>query len=77
LTQKQPPTEQEIFVLYFQRVPPISPAIRLEEGDTWWGRLHHLPSGQITPLHNMDDLLTAINWYFQTPAQSKELTGLK
>ena len=79
MTQDKNPTEQEVFVLYLQRVPPVSPAIRLEDGgESWWGRLHHLLSGEMTTLHGVDDLLPAINRYIQgsrTPTQKQ--TGLK
>ena len=71
--------EQEVFVLYLQRVPPISPVIRLETNtDAWLGKLHHIPSGKVVAIQDMEELLPALTLLMQekNPAPSVQV-GLK
>ncbi len=71
--------DSELFLLYFQRVKPVSSMLRLENDlSDWQGKLHHLASGEIVELKSMDDLMKVLRHYMSEHVDAeKTSSGLK
>jgi hypothetical protein len=70
--------EQEVFIIYLHRQPPVSPVLRMDRDDHWQGSIFHIPSGTSAEFQDINDLVPTLKENLvERVCQPRQKSGLK